>query len=186
MKIILASNSPRRKELLEKEGFTFDIISSDYEEQAFSLDPVLTATAFAENKAKDVFNRLENKNDVVVLGADTVVYHKGEILGKPKDEKDARAMLKSLSGNTHSVITGYYLISDKRALGGYVETLVTFNELSEKLIDDYIKSGLYKGKAGSYGIQDNFPLVKTYDGSLSNVIGLPTERITPILKDFLK
>lgn len=185
MKLILASNSPRRKELLEKSGFLFDIISSDYEEQPFSNDPILTARTFAEGKAKDVFNKLSDKSEIVVLGADTVVYCDGKILGKPTDAEEARKTLKSLSGKTHEVATGYSIISAKNCASGVVVTKVTFNNLTEEVIEEYIKSGLYKGKAGSYGIQDGFPLVEKYEGSLSNVIGLPIEEVAPILKKLL-
>ncbi len=185
MKLILASNSPRRKELLEKSGLIFDIISSDYEELPFSSDPIITAKTFAEGKAKDVFNKLNNKQGVVVLGADTVVYCDGKILGKPKNESEARVMLNSLSKKTHEVATGYCAISQKACKVGVAVTKVTFNGLSNEIIDEYIKSGLYKGKAGSYGIQDGFPLVEKYEGSLSNVIGLPTEDVVPLLKELL-
>ena len=182
MKLILASNSPRRKELLKKHGFEFEVISSDFEEKVFSNDPIITAKTFAEGKAKEVFNTLENKSGVVVLGADTVVFSDGKILGKPQSEKEARAMLKSLSGKTHEVATGYALISGKGKEVGVVVTKVTFNNLTEEIIEGYIKSGLYKGKAGSYGIQDGFALVESYEGSLNNVIGLPTEAVVPLLK----
>ena len=94
-------------------------------------------------------------------------------------------IIKNLSNKTHTVITGYAVISSKRISLGYDETFVTFNDLSDKLIEDYIASGLYKGKAGSYGIQDNFPLVKSYKGSLNNVIGFPTEKIFPIICSIL-
>ena len=95
-------------------------------------------------------------------------------------------MLKKLSGKTHTVVTGYCIISKDSKIIGNDQTKVTFNNLSDELIDEYISSGLYKGKAGSYGIQDGFPLVERYEGSLSNVIGLPTEKIVPIIKSFIK
>ena len=185
MKLILASNSPRRREILTSGGFTFEIITSDYEETAFSVSPVLTAETFALGKAKSVFDSLPNKQDFIVLGADTVVFN-GLILGKGKDEQDARAMLKSLSGKTHEVITGYAILYGDKQIVGHEKTAVTFDQLSDELIDEYIASGLYKGKAGCYGIQDGYPLVKRYDGSLSNVIGLPEEKVFPILKELLK
>ena len=185
MKIILASNSPRRKELLKNEGFDFEIVVSDYEEEAFSLDPVKTAVTFSIGKAKSVFDSLVDKDNTVVLGSDTVVFLNGEILGKPKDEGEAREMLKDLSGKTHSVVSGYALVSSGGIVSGYDKTQVTFNDLTDKMIDEYIESGLYKGKAGSYGIQDGYNLVKSYVGSLNNVIGLPTEKITPLLKELL-
>lgn len=185
MEFILASNSPRRKEILTSAGFSFKVVTAEFEEKAFSTDPTLTAKTFALGKATAVFEKIKNEN-VLVLGADTVVFFDGEILGKPKDESCAREMLKRLSGKTHTVVTGYALLSNGGVICDSVATQVTFNKLSDELIESYLASGLYKGKAGSYGIQDNFPLVKEYDGSLTNVIGLPIEVISPIIKDILK
>ena len=185
MKLILASNSPRRKEILKDAGFEFIIKQSDYDETTFSDNPIETALTFALGKAKAVFNVLSDKSNVV-LGADTVVFYNGKILGKPKDEKEAVRMLKTLSNKTHLVVTGYAIITKDKTICDCCKTQVTFNDLSDELIDSYIKSGLYKGKAGSYGIQDNYPLVKRYEGSLSNVIGLPIEEIAPLLKNLIK
>lgn len=161
----------------------FTVISSDFEEKGESLDPVKTAESFALGKAEDVFNKLTDKNDVLVLGADTVVFLDGEILGKPKNEEEAKNMLKKLSGKTHTVVTGFALINKGQKIVGHDKTLVTFNDLSDALISEYVDSGLYRGKAGSYGIQDGFPLVKRYVGSLNNVIGLPTEKIFEHFKE---
>lgn len=185
MKLILASNSPRRKEILSAAGYKFEIICGDYEEKNFSSDPVLTAATFALGKARSVFDGLLDKQNSIVLGADTVVYADGAILGKASSADCARKMLKGLSAKTHKVITGYALVYGEGKISGHAETLVSFNDLSDKQIDEYIKSGLYKGKAGSYGIQDPFPLVKSFDGSLTNVIGLPIESIRPILDKLL-
>ncbi len=182
MKLILASNSPRRKELLKNLGYQFDIKVSEYEENLFSSNPIETATTFALGKAKDVFNNLENKIGYLVLGADTVVYCENEILGKPKDDKDAFNIIKKLSGKTHKVITSFCLMNTDKIITDYVTSNVEFYNLSDEQILSYVKSGLYKGKAGGYGIQDKeFNLVKSYSGSLNNIIGLPTER----LKDYL-
>ena len=167
MELILASNSPRRKELLADCGFSFKVIVSDYEEKAFSTDPIETSVQFAIGKAKAVFNQ-------------------GVILNKPKDDLEATNMLKFLSGKTHKVITGYCVINKDKMEYGYDETFVTFNTLSEYTINEYVKSGLYKGKSGSYGIQDPFPLVKEYKGSINNVIGLPTEKLKPLIKQMIK
>ena len=185
MKLILASNSPRRKDLLKKFGFEFDIIVSPYEEKPISSDPVLTAETFALGKAQSVLDAV-NDGEAIVVGADTVVYLDGKILGKPKNELEAVKMLKSLSGKTHKVVTGYALISKNKTIKGSVETAVTFNDLSEDLIAEYINSGLWQGKAGGYGIQDPFALVKSYDGSLNNVIGFPTETVCPIIDKMMK
>lgn len=186
MELILASNSPRRKELLKKAGFSFTVIPGSFEEKFFSDDPTLTARSFAEGKAKDVYGSLKEKEGKVVLGADTVVFHKGKILGKPADESEARNMLRSLSGDVHQVVTGYSAVCGGCETTGHVVTEVYFNKLSDDVIDDYIISGLYRGKAGSYGIQDGFPLVKKYRGSLTNVIGLPIEEVTQLLNNLLK
>ena len=186
IKLILASNSPRREQLLKNENFNFKILPSDYEEQSFSSDPIITAKTFAKGKAIDVYNKINDKN-VVILSADTVVFLDGQILGKPKDETEAFSMLKQLSKKTHSVTTGFCIKYDQEEILDTDTTLVTFNDLSDEKIQNYIKSGLYKGKAGAYGIQDvEFNLVKSYDGSLNNVIGLPTEKIIPLLSSIIK
>ena len=185
-KIILASNSPRRKDLLKVNGFNFEVIVSDYEESDFSLDPILTAKTFAKEKVLDVYKNLENKGDVVVVGADTVVFCDCKILGKPKDRLDAYSMLKNLSNKTHTVATGFCIKTENKEIVDVDTTLVTFNDLTDQDINAYLDSGLYKGKAGSYGIQDKeFKLVKEYKGSLDNVIGLPTEKIIPLLRDII-
>ena len=185
-RLILASNSPRRKELLEKEGYLFDVIPSEYDEKSFSDDPFLTAETFAIGKAKDVYCRLENKNDSVVLGSDTIIYSAGKILGKPSDRSGAEKMLRSLSGKTHSVITGYAIVSERGTDSGYFVTEVTFNDLSDSVLYGYLDSGLWKGKSGSYGIQDGFPLAKSYVGSVNNVMGLPIELIKEKINKALK
>lgn len=186
MQLILASNSPRRRQLLKELGFEFTVLSSGYEEKSFSDDPIQTAITFAYGKAEDVFSSLSDKSGSVVLGADTVVYSEKKILGKPKSDNEAFMMIKSLSNKTHVVITGYAVITASEVFVGYDSTEVTFLNVSDESILEYVKSGLYKGKAGGYGIQDPYPLVKKHVGSLNNVIGLPTERIAPILKQFIK
>ncbi len=185
MKLILASASPRRKEILAKEGFDFEVITSDYEEKSFSSNPYKTALTFAYEKAKDVFNKVCD-NNAVVLGADTVVYLNGEILGKPGDRKDAKRILQNLSGRKHKVITGYAIISKEKTIVGYDKSTVIFNKLTDEQIESYLDSNLYVGKAGAYGIQDGeFNFVKKYKGSMNNIIGLPIEKIKKILKKFI-
>lgn len=184
-KLILASNSPRRSELLKNYGFNFEIVASDYEETQLNSDPVLTAKTFAKGKAQSVFDKLSDKS-FVVLGADTVVYYDGKILGKPSSREQAYDMLKLLSGKTHQVITGYCLVDCERCLLKSEKSLVTFNELTAEQIYKYLDSGLYNGKAGSYGIQDGFNLVKSCKGSVNNVIGLPVEIIAPEIDEWLK
>lgn len=187
MQIILASDSPRRKEILYKLGYKFEVKSSNFVEQSFCSDAIITAKNFALGKAKAVFDNLANKDNVVVLGFDTVVCFEGQILGKAKDDGEAFRMLKKLSNNAHFVVSGFAIITKKQTIADFDESKVVFNELSDNTIKSYIKSGLYKGKAGAYGIQDvEYPLVKTYQGSLNNIIGLPTEKILPILNRIIK
>lgn len=187
MRLVLASESPRRRQILKDAGFDYLVMPSKYNERPFSNQPVLTAKTFALGKAKDVFENLSFNQDCVVLGADTVVYLNGQILGKPQDEKQARQMLLSLSNKVHSVVTGYCLYSKEQIIVDYDESSVYFNQLTTNIIDAYIKSGLYKGKAGAYGIQDKqFSPVKSFSGSITNVIGLPIEKIKPILTNMLK
>lgn len=184
MQLILASNSPRRKEILASGGYQFTITCSDFDEKSIETDPVKLAVSFAEGKALSVFENIATKDNVIVLGADTVVYIGDKILGKPKDKTDAINMLKMLSGKTHSVVTGFCVVSNNSKQTSHDVTQVTFNDLSDKTIQDYIDSGLYVGKAGSYGIQDGFPLVKEYNGSYTNVVGLPKEKVFPIIDKF--
>ena len=178
--LILASASPRRRELLS-EITEFTVEPSMFEERAGWLSARETALAFAEGKAREVFSRFP---DHVVLGADTVVCLSGEILGKPKDKADARAMLERLSGNTHSVFTGVCLVGKGFFKCVAVETKVTFETLSEELIAHYVESGLPLDKAGAYGIQDGYPLVKQYEGSYTNVVGLPVEEVKLLLAQY--
>ena len=179
MKIILASGSPRRSELLKTAGFSFIVIKSEVSENiSRRLPPHLYCEILAEKKGRDVYeNLLTEKHGAVVVSADTVVYFKGKYLLKPKDAIEAESFLRALSANTHEVYTGYSVISDSYRITSFERTLVTFNELSDEVIKGYINSGKYIGKAGGYGIQDGFPLVKKIDGDYDNVVGLPTQKI---------
>lgn len=181
MNIILASNSPRRKELLKSLKVEFSVIPSDYEEpKTTNLQPAKYAEFLAYNKALSVFN----KHGGIVLGADTIVVLGDKILNKPVDEDDAVRMLKSLSSNVHKVITGYAVISKDKTYTGYEETLVSFKELSDELILNYVKTKSPLDKAGAYGIQDGVLLVNKIIGDFDNVVGLPTQTIKKILEDF--
>lgn len=185
MKLILASKSPRRKDILLEFGYTFDIVTADFNEVCLLNNPEKTAMDNAFGKANAVYKKLSDKS-MAVIGSDTIVCYGGEILGKPTDEKDAMAMLEKLSGKTHQVISGYAVVSSEQTIVGTDKSLVTFNKLSPELIKDYIKSGSPLDKAGAYGIQDDFPIVKNHSGSLYNIIGLPIEKLKPILDNILK
>lgn len=185
MRVILASKSPRREQLLKERIKEFEIIVSDYEEKSTSQDPIETAVEFSKGKAKSVYESLEDKTNVIVIGSDTVVYSQNKMLGKASSREHARQMLIALSNKTHQVISGYCIITNEKTYSGYDITDVTFNNLTSDDIEKYLDSGLYKGKAGAYGIQDGFNLVKEYCGSLNNVIGFPTEKIFKILDEII-
>ncbi len=178
-KLILASNSPRRRELLARIIDDFEVIPSSFEETNGRISAYETALAFAEGKAREVFSR---RPDDFVLGADTVVSLDGAILGKPKDGEEAAQMLRFLSGRTHSVFTGVCLIGKDFFKKDVVETLVTFRTLLPQEIALYVKSGSPLDKAGAYGIQDG-TLVQSYKGSYTNVVGLPLETVRSFLKE---
>ena len=184
-KLILASASPRRKQILTDAGYEFDIITSDKEGEIDKITPPdKFAIRCAINKGEDVFSKLDG--DFVVLSADTVVAFDGKIYGKPTDKADAERMLKELSGNTHEVITGYAILSKNMRQTGKVTTKVTFNNLSKEVLNAYLDSNLWQGKAGAYGIQDGFPLVEKFEGDYDNVVGLPIKEIDDAIKEFLK
>lgn len=177
--LILASASPRRRELLGEIRKDFRVEPSAFEERAGGLSVRDTAKYFARGKAEEVFSRFPQ---ATVLGADTVVSLGGEILGKPRDEEDAKRMLRALSGKIHSVFTGVCVCKKGFSAALVVETEVEFYPLSEALISRYAESGLPLDKAGAYGIQDGFPLVKEFHGSYTNVVGLPVEEVRALLQ----
>lgn len=170
MIFILASASPRRRELLKQILPQFEVIPATGEEQVnMSLFPEQMACELAGHKCDEVFMR---RPDAVVIGCDTIVVLGKEILGKPRSPEDAAATLKRLSGKTHYVITGVCVRSKFMRAVEYDRTEVRFNVLSDKFIEEYVKSGSPMDKAGSYGIQDG-GLVKEYYGNYTNVVGLP-------------
>ncbi len=178
--LILASNSPRRRELLGGLGIPFRVEPSRFEERGDERSARDTALAFAEGKAREVFSRFPRS---VVLGADTVVSCGGKILGKPHSAKEAEEMLRLLSGRVHSVFSGVCLMGEGLFLKDVFETRVKFYPLSGELIAEYVASGLPLDKAGAYGIQDGYPLVESYEGSYTNVVGFPMELVTAFLKE---
>ena len=172
--IILASGSPRRKQLLEQIDLEFEVVPSQiYEDFSLNLSPTDFVEYYAQEKAKDVANSYLDK---WVIGADTIVVFESHILGKPKNEKDSFQMLKRLSGNTHQVITGVSIQNIKQDISDsfHERTNVTFNTLSDNIINYYIETYKPFDKAGSYGIQDWFSVcVNRIDGCFYNVMGFP-------------
>lgn len=179
-KIILASASPRRRELLEKAGIAFEIIPCTGEEIITASAPEEIVKELSCRKAYSVAEKMEE--GMIIIGADTIVSYDGCVLGKPLDEEDAVKTLLKLQGNTHQVYTGVTVLRKKQ--GKYQpftfaeRTDVTFYPVSEEEIREYVKSGEPMDKAGSYGIQGMFGVyVKGICGDYNNVVGLPVARL---------
>lgn len=179
--IILASKSPRRKELLSFITTDFTVKSADVDE---TLPQGITPDKAVEYLSKIKAEPLKNENDIVI-GADTVVALDGKILGKPRDEADAFATLRMLSGREHSVFTGVSVIKGEKIETFSVQTKVKMFELTDKEIEEYIATAEPFDKAGSYGIQGKGSLlVEKIDGDYFNVVGLPISRLNRVLKLF--
>ena len=173
MKIILASKSPRRREIFstvaEERGFEFEIITRETDEELYGEHPATGVATLAVRKGAAVFSE---HPDALVVSSDTLVELGGVPLGKPRDEIDAHDMLRTLSGKTHNVHTGIAVHYRDRVLSGVATTRVTFRELSDAEIDAYIATGEPMDKAGAYGIQGKGgALVSGYDGELDTVVG---------------
>lgn len=184
MTLVLASASPRRHEILTEAGILHEVVVSEVDESPYySADPAETVKNLALAKAGAVA-QLAGMEERYVLGADTVVYANGEILGKPRDKEDAYRMLRMLSGSTHEVLTGIAVLHGTEKKTRVVRTNVTFRTLSEDVIRDYAESGEPMGKAGAYAIQGKAGLfVKATDGDYKNVIGLPLYALLDLLLD---
>ena len=181
-RLILASQSPRRRYLLEKAGIEFSVIPSSFDETSVKLSsPDVYVRQLAECKARDISGQ---NPDSWVIGADTIVLIDDTILGKPGSRAEARTMLKSLSGKTHRVLTGYCICCHRtgRLFSDAVKTDVRFKKLTQGEIDWYINSGEPFDKAGAYAIQGigSF-LVKRINGSYPNVVGLPVCEVLDFL-----
>ncbi|CEK11536.1 Maf family protein [Legionella hackeliae] len=188
LKIILASASPRRLQILQKHGLDAVVMPANIEEiQQQGEDAKTYVTRLAREKAQTILTQVTEGMADLILAADTTVAYQNLILEKPRDEEDAYRMLRLLSGNSHEVYTGYALIffPEQRLWANYVKTNIRFHALTEQQIRNYIDSGDPFDKAGGYGIQkvrDTF--VKEIQGSYYNVMGLPIEEI--LEKIFLK
>ncbi len=180
---ILASASPRRKEILLNAGFSFEIIPSQADENITEkLSPEETVKELAKRKAQDILNKYPHR---VVFGCDTVVAIDDMILGKPENDEDAFRMLKMLSGKTHKVSTGVCVMSKEKEICFSDTTEVTFYELSDETIRSYIATGECSDKAGAYGIQGyGSVLVKEIKGDYFSVMGLPAAKAVRALKEF--
>jgi septum formation protein len=185
--LILASQSPRRKNLLKQIGMKFRVVPSRTAEVILPhQSPGENAQRIALEKALEVAARLKKG---IVIGADTIVVLDHHILGKPKSKDDAKRMLRLLSGREHSVFTGFALkdVDTGKHTAGVEETKVRFRKLTEKEIADYVSSGSPMDKAGSYGIQDDFGAVfiERVNGCFYNVVGFPLARFYSTLQQFV-
>lgn len=186
-KLILASASPRRRELLEGIGLKFDILVSNEEENIDKkLPPELYVSEIALLKAAAVAKEITDRKNQIIISADTIVCLDNEIMTKPKDEEDAFNILKKLSGRTHCVYTGICVMrmSDAATATKSVKTEVVFKTLDDETIKKYIQTGECRDKAGAYGIQGKGSvLVKEIHGDYFNVVGLPITALADVLKD---
>ena len=182
MKLILASASPRRREILENLRIDFEIIPSNADETSSVSDPGALVCELSKRKADEVY---KNHPESVVLAADTVVYlPELGILGKPDSEENAKTMLKALSGKKHTVYTGVSVADKNGIISEFEATDVYFRELSDREIDEYIRKEKPMDKAGAYGIQGLAGLfVERLEGCYFNVVGLPITRTYKILKE---
>ena len=187
---ILASASPRRLELLRQIGIEPFVVPSECDEDVTGIsDPEGIVKELSKRKAESVYNNLSVKAGTVVIGADTLVCCKGEILGKPKDERDAARMISLIADGTHTVTTGVTIIkTDNSGLHGNTVTFaetskVTVYPISDREIEEYISTGEPMDKAGAYAIQGIFSkFIRSIEGDYTNIVGLPLGRLYRFLK----
>ena len=183
-KIILASNSPRRKEIFEQIGLKFKIHASDFEEDMSVLkDPIQLVEFLSFKKTENVAKYYKNE---IVVGGDTFVIHKGKFLGKPKTKVEAMRMLKSLSENECEIISGFSIIDtkNKKVFKGCDKAAVKFGKITNCEIKSYLNLGKALDRAGAFGVQDEFAVfIKKINGNYHTVLGFPSNKIYPILKN---
>ena len=190
MRIVLASKSPRRREILSSLGIQFDIVSADADESSAVTDPTLLVQELSLRKAHATRDLLIRKgewdNDTLIIASDTVVAARDEILGKPQDAADAARMLRLLSDSTHRVVSGVSLLYGDKEIAGYDSTAVHFSPMSEADIAWYVQSGEPNDKAGAYAVQGLASIfIKGLEGCYFNVVGLPVHRLNELLTELL-
>lgn len=182
MQYILASSSPRRKELMKEISSSFEVCPSTFDEQvSHSLSIKEQVKLIAYQKGLEV---AKNYPDDLVISTDTIVVLDGQIIGKPKDADDAINILKKLSGRTHEVLTAFSLFYRGNEISDIVSSKVIFNHMDDALIKSYVDSKSPLDKAGAYGVQDNkqYHFIKEVKGSVKNVVGFPVEEIKEAIK----
>ena len=184
MRLILASQSPRRAELLERAGFEFDVVSVQIDEEPLAGEtPRAHVARLAAAKADAVARQLPTR---IVLGADTVVVVDNHVLGKPVDDRDAARMLRLLAGRVHEVLTGVVLREGARAVSGVDTTRVRLTSLTDEAIAWYVATGEPRGKAGAYAIQGAASrFVDWIEGSYTNVVGLPVALVDRLMRELI-
>ncbi len=184
--LILGSSSPRRFELFSGLGMTFRVIASDKDEIIpEGMDPSRVPEYLSKFKSDDIKESLNQ--DFLLVTADTIVVYKGEILGKPADKSNAKSMIRTLAGNTHSVITGVTICTQKQAVSFSEITQVGLSSMTDHEIDWYVEHYNVLDKAGAYGIQDWIGMTKVNNlsGSYYNVMGLPVDKVYDVLLKWL-
>ena len=184
MRIILASKSPRRKEILETLGLNFEIIVADADESSDIQNPDELVMTLAARKGRAVLQKIgDGANDSLIIACDTLVYASGEFLGKPRDRSDAERMIRKLSGKAHSVVSGIYLYYNGRETGAAASTKVIFDELTDNDIEAYLNTSEPYDKAGAYAIQGRASAyISGIEGDYFNVVGLPVNLLCKTLK----
>lgn len=195
-RLVLASGSPRRRELMSLVGLEYDVVVSDIDERIQESDPCEYVKKLSYAKAMSVLERLSSESGeekglagnttdgYIVVGADTIVHHNGSILTKPRDREDAYRIIKSLSGDVHQVYTGVSICTDERCVSFCEKTDVEVYDMTDEEIYMYIDTGEPMDKAGAYGIQGRFAAyVKGIRGDYNNVVGLPIARVVHELRN---
>lgn len=186
LKIVLASASPRRKEILTNSGFKFEIITSDVDESLPSGTTATDAVSMLSARKAEAVRKICG-DEVLIIGSDTLLEHEGEPLGKPKDESDAKRILMSLSGKRHFVHTGVALCYKGKSIVSYDSTAVYMKPYTEKEAIDYIKTGECMDKAGAYAIQGiGAALVEKTEGEFDTVVGFPSKLFLKMLAEITK
>jgi len=186
MKIVLASASPRRKRLLTEISLKFDVVPSNAEESTdlskMPIEELVQKNALM--KARAVTDKFPN---ALVIGCDTDIFFKGKLVGKPKNEEDAKRILREFSNEWHSIVSGIAIINTEtgKEITDFEKTSVKVKKLNEEEIEEYVETGEPLDKAGAYGIQEKGQfLIEKFDGSYSNIVGLPLDKLVERLKEF--
>ena len=184
VRVILASKSPRRKEILENLGVKFEIMVADADESSDIKKPRELVMTLAERKGRAVLEKLGNNIcDTLIIACDTLVYANGDFLGKPRDRADAEHMIRTLSGKEHSVISGIYVYYNGREAKDSAETKVVFDALTDDEINAYLDTSEPYDKAGAYAIQGRASaFISGINGDYFNVVGLPVNTLCKLLK----